>query len=94
MNKRAIFFSICTVVLMVIIFLFSAQTNKETMETSDIIVKPIETSIKNNSSMTFNDPQEKEDYFTKLKGKLDKAVRKSAHVFLYALLAICAYNAL
>ena len=88
MNAKRVVYSICVVVVMTIIFLFSSQNYDETMKTSDLIVKPIENVIKENTDKTFETEKEEESYFKKIESKLDVAVRKCAHMTLFAIFAI------
>ncbi len=74
---------------MCIIFAFSSQPYEMTMKTSNLIVQPIRSAVEENKS--FKDEQEKKDYSKKLKTKLDRAVRKSAHITLFAVLAVFIY---
>lgn len=90
MRKRRILWSLCVVATMAAIFAFSSQTHEQTIKTSDIIVKPIENSVKKDSS-EFESEKEEQDYIKKLEGKLDKAVRKSAHIVIYGILALFVY---
>jgi VanZ family protein len=74
--------------MMVVIFMFSTQNITDTMKTSDTIVTPIENQIKASSDKTFEDEKAETDYWKKIKGKLDKLVRKSAHAFNFCVLGI------
>ena len=74
---------------MCIIFAFSSQPYEKTMKTSNLIVQPIRSAVEENKS--FKDEQEKKDYSKKLKTKLDRVVRKSAHITLFAVLAVFIY---
>ena len=75
---------------MAAIFGFSSQTYDQTMKTSDVIVKPIENTVRKDSS-EFESEKEEQDYIKKLEGKLDKAVRKSAHMIIFGVLALFVY---
>lgn len=90
MSKARIFWGICAVITMAAIFAFSSQTYNETMKTSDVIVKPIENAVRKDSSM-FESEKEEKDYIKKLENRLDLAVRKSAHMCIFGVLAICVY---
>ena len=90
MRKARIFWGICAVITMAAIFAFSSQTYNETMKTSDVIVKPIENAVRKDSSM-FESEKEEKDYIKKLENRLDLAVRKSAHMCIFGVLAICVY---
>lgn len=87
MNK-SVFYFICMLVMMAVIFLFSAENFDNTMKTSDVIVKPIETRMKATSDKTFKSEKAEADYWKKIEDKLDKAVRKSAHGINFAVLGI------
>ena len=88
MNAKRVVYGICVIAVMTVTFLFSNQNYDETMQTSDLLVKPIENVIKNNTDKLFKTEKEKERYFKKIESKLDVAVRKSAHMTLFAILAI------
>lgn len=88
MKVKRVVYGVCVVAVMTVIFLFSSQNYDETMQTSDLIVKPIENVIKENTDKTFETEKEEESYFKKIEGKLDIAVRKGAHMTLFAILAI------
>ncbi len=91
MNAKRVVYGICVVAVMIIIFLFSSQNYDETMKTSDLIVKPIENIIKNNTDKSFDTEKEEQSYFKKIESKLDVAVRKGAHMTLFAVLALFIY---
>ena len=88
MNAKRVVYGICVIAVMAVIFLFSGQNYNETMQTSDLIVKPIENVIKENTDKTFETKKEEESYFQKIEGKLDVTIRKCAHMTLFAILAI------
>lgn len=90
MWKRRILWSLCVVATMAAIFCFSSQTYDQTMKTSDVIVKPIENTVKKDSS-EFESEKEEQSYIKKLEGKLDKVVRKSAHMIIFGVLALFVY---
>ena len=91
MNAKRVVYGICVIAVMTVIFLFSSQNYDETMKTSDLIVKPIENVIKENTDKTFETEKEEESYFKKVESKLDVAVRKVAHMTLFAVLALFIY---
>lgn len=90
MWKRRILWSLCVVATMATIFGFSSQTYDQTMKTSDVIVKPIENTVKKDSS-EFESEKEEQDYIKKLEVKIDVAVRKSAHMIIFGVLALFVY---
>lgn len=87
--KRFVY-SLCVLTVMVVIFGFSNQTYEQTMKTSDMIVKPIESGVMADTS-DFENEKEEQDYIKKLESKLDKAVRKSAHMIIFGVLAVFVY---
>lgn len=87
MNFKCIWL-VCVLATMVCIFMFSSQEGKESNKTSDIIVVPMENSLKAISDKKFSDKKEEEAYWTKIYKKLDYGVRKTAHVVLYGTLGI------
>ena len=91
MNAKRVVYGICVIAVMTIIFLFSNQNHDETMQTSDLIVKPIENVIKNNTDKNFETTEEEQSYFKKIEKNLDVAVRKCAHTVLFAILALFIY---
>ena len=91
MNAKRVMYGICVLAVMTAIFLFSNQNYDDTMKTSDLIVKPIENVIKENTGKTFETAKEEKNYFNKIESKLDSVVRKCAHVMLFAILALCLY---
>lgn len=86
--KRSVIYLICIICTMAAIFMFSSENFDNTMKTSDIIVKPIESRIKEKSDKAFDTEKSETDYWKKLKQKLDKVVRKSAHVIIFGLLGM------
>lgn len=90
MWKRRILWGVCVIATMAAIFGFSSQTYDQTMKTSDVIVKPIENTVKKDSS-EFESEKEEQDYIKKLEGKIDVAVRKSAHMIIFGVLALFVY---
>ena len=91
MNAKRVVYGICVIAVMAVIFLFSNQNYDETMQTSDLLVKPIENVIKENTDKNFEITEEEQSYFKKVESKLDVAVRKCAHMTLFAILAIFMY---
>lgn len=91
MFKNKVYCCTYVVVVMIAIFLFSGQNYNSTMKTSDIIVKPIENTIKLNDTTEFEDEKVEKDYWRNIKSKINKAVRKSAHMIIFGILAIFAY---
>lgn len=87
--KRFVY-SLCVLTVMVVIFGFSNQTYEQTMKTSDMIVKPIESGVMADT-FDFENEKEEQDYIKKLESKLDKAVRKSAHMIIFGVLAVFVY---
>ena len=81
---------LCVIATMAAIFGFSSQTYDQTMKTSDVVVKPIENTVRKDSS-EFESEKEEQDYIKKLEGKLDMAVRKSAHMIIFGVLALFVY---
>lgn len=90
MWKRRILWGLCVIATMAAIFGFSSQTYDQTMKTSDVIVKPIENTVRKDSS-EFESEKEEQDYIKKLEDKLDMAVRKSAHIIIFGVLALFVY---
>lgn len=90
MILRRVVYGLCVVMMMGAIFGFSSQTYEQTMKTSDVIVKPIENRVKEDSS-NFESEKEENDYIKKLEDKLDKLVRKSAHMIVFGMLAVFVY---
>lgn len=88
--KRRILWGLCVIATMAAIFGFSSQTYDQTMKTSDVVVKPIENTVRKDSS-EFESEKEEQDYIKKLEGKLDTAVRKSAHMIIFGVLAVFVY---
>ena len=88
MKAKRVVYGVCVIAVMTVIFLFSSQNYDETMKTSDLIVKPIENVIKENTDKAFENEKEEENYLKKIESKLDIAVRKCAHMTLFAILAI------
>lgn len=84
------FLTFCVILVMGVIFGFSSQTYKQTMKTSNIITIPIENQVKK-ENLEFKSEKEKKDYLKKLKYKVDKIVRKSAHIFIFGILAVFLY---
>ena len=89
-NYKSIIYAVISIAIMLTIFGFSSQNYTSTMKTSDTIVKPIENAVKKDSS-NFQDTETENKYKKKLENKLDKAVRKSAHMTLFGLLAVFLY---
>ncbi|MBO5560355.1 MAG: VanZ family protein [Firmicutes bacterium] len=87
-NKAKRLYFLMSVLMLITIYAFSAQTYKQTIATSDIIVKPVQNAAKENVKKEFKDDKEKESYIKKLNSKIQKYIRKSAHLFLYAFLAL------
>ena len=87
-KRESVFYLICMLIIMAAIFGFSSQNRSNTNKTSDVIVKPIENTIKANSTKTFEDEKAENSYWKKINSKIDKAVRKSAHIFIYGVLGI------
>lgn len=87
---RRCVYGLCVIIVMGAIFGFSSQTYEQTMKTSDVIVKPIENRVKEDSS-NFESEKEENDYIKKLEDKLDKLVRKSAHMIIFGMLAVFVY---
>lgn len=90
MWRMRIFWGVCVVLTMAAIFAFSSQTYDQTMKTSDVIVKPIESTVKKDSS-EFESEKEEQNYIKKLENKIDLAVRKSAHMIIFGVLAAFVY---
>ena len=88
MNTKRVVYGICVVAVMAIIFIFSNQNQSETTKTSNLFVIPIENTIKENTDRTFETSSEEANYFKKIEDKLNIAVRKGAHMILFAILAI------
>ena len=86
-NYRSIIYAVISIAIMLTIFGFSSQNYESTMKTSDTIVKPIENAVKKDSS-NFADTKTEKNYKKKLENKLDKAVRKSAHMTIFGVLGI------
>lgn len=84
------FFVFCVVLVMGAIFGFSSQTYKQTMKTSNIITIPIENQVKK-ENLEFKSEKEKKVYLDKLKYKIDKTVRKGAHILIFGILAVFLY---
>ena len=61
------------------------------MKTSNTIVEPIKNIVVDVQNKTFDSEKEEKSYIRVLKAKLDKIVRKTAHIALYAVLAVCVY---
>ena len=91
MNTKRVIYGICVLAVMTVIFLFSSQNYDNTMKTSDLIVKPIENVIKYNTGKSFETIEAEQSYFSKVEENLDVVVRKSAHMMLFAILAIFLY---
>ena len=91
MNAKRVVYDICVIAVMAVIFLFSNQNYDETMQTSDLLVKPIENVIKENTDKNFETTEEEQSYFKKVESKLDVAVRKCAHMTLFAIFVIFLY---
>lgn len=89
-NYRSIIYAVISIAIMLTIFGFSSQNYESTMKTSDTIVKPIENAVKKDSS-NFADTKTEKNYKKKLENKLDKAVRKSAHMTIFGVLGIFLY---
>ena len=79
---------LCSLFMIVLIYSFSAQNKTQTTATSDDIVKPVQEAAKKKKKKEFKDDTEKEKYIKKLNNKIQKDIRKSAHLFLYAFLAL------
>lgn len=90
-NCRSIAYVTISIAIMIAIFIFSSQNYESTMKTSDVIVKPIENAVKKDSSNFTDDTKTEKDYKKKLENKLDKAVRKSAHMTIFGVLGIFLY---
>lgn len=90
MTIKSVLYALCVIVVMGMIFGFSSQTHEQTMKTSDMIVKPIESGVMADAS-DFENEKEEQDYIKKLESKLDKAVRKSAHMIIFGVLAVFVY---
>ena len=88
MNAKRVVYGICVIAVMAVIFLFSNQNYDETMQTRDLIVKPIENVIKENTDKAFETENEEQSYFQKIEAKLDVTIRKCAHITLFALLSV------
>lgn len=84
--KRFVY-SLCVLTVMVVIFGFSNQQSEETRKSSDILVRPIENTLKQN----FYSESEKAGSWKKVKHIIVKVVRKSAHMFLFFLLAVLVF---
>ncbi len=87
---KRVFLFFCVVLVMGAIFGFSSQTYKQTMKTSNIITIPIENQVKK-ENLEFKSEKEKKVYLDKLKYKIDKTVRKGAHIFIFGILAVFLY---
>ncbi|MBQ9605333.1 MAG: hypothetical protein IJR45_07965, partial [Firmicutes bacterium] len=57
---------LCSLFMIVLIYSFSAQNYKQTNETSDVIVKPVQEAAKENIKKEFKDEKEKEKYIKKM----------------------------
>ncbi len=77
--------------MMIVIFAFSSQPYELTMKTSNTIVEPIKNAVVDIQNKTFDTEKEQKSYIRVLKAKLDKIVRKTAHIALFAVLAVCVY---
>lgn len=84
-------FLVCSILTMVVIFIFSSQEFKETMNTSGVIVKPIENTVKTTKDVSFSDKKTEEKYWKQIESKLTKIVRKLAHMFIFGVLAFFVY---
>lgn len=92
MSKHSsIFFLVCSILTMVAIFVFSSQEFKETMNTSGVIVKPIENTVKTTRDISFSDKNAEEKYWKQVESKLTKIIRKFAHMFIFGILAFFVY---
>lgn len=89
MRYKRIIYGICVVIMMGLIFLFSSQTYEQTMKTSNVIVSPIRNAIEENKS--FENEKEEKNYSDNLKRILDRSVRKTAHMILFAVLSVFIY---
>lgn len=87
--KRFVY-GLCVIATMIAIFCFSSQDYDHTMQTSDVIVKPIENTVRKDSS-EFESEKDEKSYIEKLESKLDLAVRKSAHMIIFGVLAVFVY---
>ena len=59
-------FLVCSILTMVVIFIFSSQEFKETMNTSGVIVKPIENTVKITKDVSFSDKKTEEKYWKQI----------------------------
>lgn len=91
MHKNQIFYLTCTILTMVIIFLFSHQPSANSYKASNLLVKPLTNELKETSSKEFKDEDEEKSYWKSIRGKIELAVRKTAHVFIYTLLSLFIY---
>jgi hypothetical protein len=73
---------------MAAIFCLSTQNGTDTNKTSGVVVKPIESRIKASSDKTFENEKAKNDYWKKVKNKINVAVRKSAHAIIFGVLGL------
>lgn len=89
MRKTLVYF-ILMIVTMGAIFVFSSDNGKDTNQKSNMLVDPIESTIKATSDKTFESEKEETDYWKKVRSKISTAVRKTAHTVIYCLLSIFA----
>ena len=87
MRKTLVYF-ILMIVTMGAIFAFSSDNGKDTNQKSNLIVDPIETTIKATSDKTFESEKEETNYWKNVRSKISTAVRKTAHTIIYCLLSI------
>ena len=91
MGRKSIVCGFFVVLTMIVIFAFSSQPYELTMKTSNTIVEPIKNAVVDIRGKTFETEKEEKSYTRTLKAKLDKIVRKTAHIVLFAVLAVCVY---
>lgn len=91
MNVKSVVYGIFVVIIMLVIFAFSSQPYERTMKTSNTIVEPVKNAVIDIQNKTFETEKEEKSYIRVLKAKLDKVVRKTAHIALFAALAVFVY---
>lgn len=90
-NRKSIIYALCLMFVMAIIFMFSSQKIDTSHALSQSISNRLEGVIESNTQQTFATPEARAEHFKKLKSDLDNAIRKNAHVFLYAMFGLFAF---
>lgn len=88
---QSIIYLVCSILTMAAIFAFSSQPLSESTKVSDVIVKPVESRVETAvraSDTSFESEQAENDYFSRLYVRVQTLIRKSAHIIIYALLAL------